>query len=115
MQQNKNQLRIFSVFVLGFFILGIIFLVWTTISRDTAINPSSADVINAECGNIDTNQNGVLDAVDYNEINALINANCIDIPAETFCGPKDTNRDAKIDVKDLSAFAERYNKPNCGL
>ena len=115
MQQNKNAFRVFTLFVLAFFILGIMFLVWNTISKDTSVDLSSADVLNVECGNIDTNQNGVLDAVDYNELMAIMNANCIDVPNQTYCGPKDTNRDSKIDVKDLSNFAERYNKPNCGL
>lgn len=115
MEPSKNKMRVFTVFVLAFFILGILFLVWTTIQKDTSITGSSADVKNVSCGNIDTNNNGTLDAVDYNELNALMGDNCIDVPAQTYCGPKDTNRDSKIDVKDLSAFAERYNKPNCGL
>ena len=111
---TPNRLKIFTVFVIALFILGFLFLAWTTIQKDTSLNSSSADVKNAVCGNADTNSNGVLDVVDYNEMRKLLNKSCLDSASQTFCGPKDMNRDGKIDVKDLSIFGTKYNLPNCG-
>jgi len=111
---SRNQLRVFSILIVALFILAFLFLVWTTIQRDTSLNSTSADVKNVVCGNADTNANGILDIVDYTEMRKLLGKSCLDTPDRTYCGPKDMNGDGRIDVKDLSAFGKKFELPNCG-
>ncbi len=111
---NKRY-RLISIFILIILVVGFLYLASLSTNNNNSIsfsNAASGDVI---CGNADTNNNGVLDSVDYNELKQLVGVTCSDKPSQTYCGPKDMNGDGKIDIQDLSEFGNRYNKPNCGL